>query len=225
MSLLGISKKGKWIVGGVALFAVIATASTGLAAWVIGQNTNGSATGNINVSTVDDRSCNVTMTKGADLTVNFGPCQVTEGVTPEKHVISPSGTETEEDLKFTISGTLDAKGYGSVKVFIAETNILKFVETTEATPNYIVMPTEFAKVTGGWEATINVTTGGTEDDPTYSFSKEFSFTWGSKSEKKNTVNHFIDYDQASNYLKGLFALNEKSFDVTVTPVYGTTTNA
>lgn len=35
MSLLGISKKGKWIVGGVALFAVIATASTGLAAWVI----------------------------------------------------------------------------------------------------------------------------------------------------------------------------------------------
>ena len=37
MSLLGINKRGKLVVGGIVAFALIATASTGLAAWVIGM--------------------------------------------------------------------------------------------------------------------------------------------------------------------------------------------
>ena len=50
MSLLSVNKKGKWVVGGVIAFALIATASTGLAAWIVGTQTGANTNGNISLS-------------------------------------------------------------------------------------------------------------------------------------------------------------------------------
>lgn len=213
MSLLGISKKGKWIVGGVALFAVIATASTGLAAWVLGSAKTGTAEGNIVVSDVNDVNCTVTMKTDADLSVNFGPCLV-DSTTPADHVISPSGDTTEEDLEFTIAGTLSSANYPSVEVFISEAGIKTYVDD-----GYIVMPTGFTyDETGkGWKATINVTTEGSGETATYKFSETYKFTWGTKSGSKNPVNHFTNYDEAKTYLDGLNGLKGTKISITVTP--------
>ena len=74
MSLLGINKRGKLVVGGIVAFALIATASTGLAAWVIGSVNNGqTGEGNINVTTeVKDITINIS-TDNEDLDVKFAP--------------------------------------------------------------------------------------------------------------------------------------------------------
>lgn len=213
MRLLGNSKKGKWVVGGVCAFAILATASTGLAAWVIGQQGKADGTGNITVSGVQDESCAVALDETADLSVNFGPDSV------GNPVVNASGA-SEEDLAFTIKGTLDYKAgtYNTVKVALAYGEIGSFV------PAKIQVPSEFTAVDAddmskGWEATIDVTDK--------AFEKEFHFRWGTDfqdgEEFLNPCKYFDGtqgkgYNEAKAALEALGDLNNKTFAFTVTPV-------
>lgn len=213
MRLSGNSKKGKWVVGGVCAFAVLATASTGLAAWVIGQQSKADGSGNITVSGIQDESCAVTLDETADLTVNFGPDSV------GNPVVNASG-ESEEDLAFTIKGTLSYTDgtYNAVKVVLSYGEIGAFV------PSKIQVPSEFVAVDDtdankGWETTIEVTDK--------AFEKEFHFRWGTDfqngEEFMNPCKYFDGtegkgYDEAKTALEALSALNDKTFAFTVAPV-------
>lgn len=218
MSLLIASKKGKWIIGGVCVFALVATASTGLASWVIGQQNSANTEGNINVSTIDDQSCTVTLNGGLDLTVNFGPLK---GDFP---IINTSEAESEEDLTFTLKGniTYTSGTYSKVKVTFDTSNITSFVG------EYITLPTQFKtsegniysyEITCGDETTVDSTTKKRE------FSEDFKFGWGSKFGGSNPCKYFDnnegrDYNAAKAALEGLKSLSAKTFSITVTPVLG-----
>lgn len=103
MSLLN-NKKGKWIVGGICAFALVATASTGLAAWVIGTQSGDDANGNITVdTTIVDQGVAVTISDASDLSVYFGP----DRYNPTAYVSASSAEDAAKvDLEFTIKGTV-----------------------------------------------------------------------------------------------------------------------
>lgn len=220
MSLLIASKKGKWIIGGVCVFALVATASTGLASWVIGQQNKADGTGNINVSTIVDQSCTATITSSTeDLTVKFGPLK---GDFP---IINTSEAESEEDLTFTLKGniTYTSGTYSKVKVTFDTSNITSFVG------EYITLPTQFKtsegniysyEITCGDETTVDSTTKKRE------FSENFTFGWGSKFGGSNPCEYFDNttkekgYNAAKAALEGLKSLSAKTFSITVTPVLG-----
>ena len=211
MSLLIASKKGKWIIGGVCVFALVATASTGLASWVIGQQNSANTEGNINVSTIDDQSCTVTLNGGLDLTVNFGPDS--QG----NKVVNASSATPEEDLSFTIAGKLDhEKGtYSKVKVVLVSSNLYSAV-----TDNYVVVPEGLTLKSGTqntWEGEIDVTSK--------AFSKTYSFTWGTAFDGINPCKYYTGetgktYSDAKTALTALEALNGDKMTITVSPVLG-----
>lgn len=212
MSLLIASKKGKWIIGGVCVFALVATASTGLASWVIGQQTSANAEGNITVSTIDDQSCRVTLNEELDLTVIFGPDS--QG----NKVVNASSSTPEEDLSFTIAGTLDYKTgtYNKVKVELVSSKLNKAV-----TDGYVVVPTELTlkeSTTNTWEGEITV-----NGDKT--FSKAYSFKWGTAFGGINPCKYYDGtkdktYTEAKTALEALKALNGDKMTITVSPVLG-----
>ena len=225
MSLLIASKKGKWIIGGVCVFALVATASTGLASWVIGQASSAETNGNISVSTVKDESCNVTLNDNLDLKVNFGPNKGDS--TLYVHASEKLyGENWEEDLKFTIAGSLsNPASYKQVKISMDISNFKDMVGT------YFKLPSVFEKEgeTDVYSKTLAVTT-----PETGVFNYDFSFTWGSLTSNKNPSEYFTNANVkttvtdgvgvgALDYLKALAAINNqenKTFKITVAPVLG-----
>ena len=212
MSLLN-NKKGKWIVGGICAFALVATASTGLAAWVIGQNVPDYDTGNIGIQTeVLDSSVTVTLDDAADKSVYFGPNAGGSLITPDDGA--------EEDLNFTVKGTVS---YNSS--LISVTGVRVAIDDVYSLPafanGYIDLPAEFVK------ETVNVDESTTKDiyvttiPCTTTFEKEFSFRWGTKSGGVNPCDYFTDYATGKAYLDELSALaNTLTFNFTVSPIVG-----
>lgn len=211
--MLNVSKKGKWIIGGIMGFTVIATASTGLAAWVIGQQTPDTGNGSITVATVSDQSCTVTLDEAADLTINFGPKAGTYSI-----VNATDTAVSEEDLDFTIKGTLthDSGTYSTVSVKM----VVSTAVASAITSSYIVLPTEFTAVSeeeNTYSCSINVADK--------AFEKEFVFAWGTAFGSKNPCEYYDGttgkgYSEAKTALTALQALNEETFDLTVSPVLG-----
>lgn len=204
--MLGLTRKSKWVLGGICAFAVIATTTTGLASWVIGSSTGATENGKITVAGIDNLDCTVTMDKSADLTVNFGPNS--QG----NEVVNASTATSEEDLSFTIKGTLDTASslYTTVKVLLKSDNITSFI-----TDGYIAVPDGFTAVTGGWETSIDVADK--------KFEQTYSFKWGSKFGNKNPCKYYDNTTgktktEAKTALEALNALNGKTFSFTVTPV-------
>ena len=220
MSLLIASKKGKWIIGGVCVFALVATASTGLASWVIGQQTSDSTNGNISVSTIEDQSCRVEITStDDDLKVNFGPT-AQGGV-----LIKPTTIGTkEEDLEFTIKGTLTHTSgtYSSVKIELDTTNIAGLFDT-DSINGLIKLPNGFTQV--GSTAIYSTTTTVTNDK----FEQLYSFGWGKAFGNMNPCEYYNDSAEGRKFadvikengpFQKLQTLNTKTFSITVTPVLG-----
>lgn len=210
MSLLIASMKGKWIIGGVCVFALVATASTGLASWVIGQQVSDNTEGNITVSDISDQSCTVTLNDGLDLSVKFGPNS------KNNPIVNASG-DSEEDLSFTIAGTLTHTSgtYSKVKVELVSSKLYSAVSD-----NYVVVPEGLTLKSGSqntWEGTIDVTSK--------AFSKTYSFTWGTAFESKNPCEYYDGtsgktYSDAQTALSALAALNGDTMAITVSPVLG-----
>jgi len=225
MGLLGISKKGKWIIGGVCAFAVVATATTGLAAWVIGQNTGTTGNGNINIEkNITDTSVSLKVTSSEDdLTVKFGPKAIPEGGEAYK-VVNPSVlTVSEEKLDFTISGTYEKKSASASITAVAAELKLSTEAAKLVTDGYIVTPV-IANSDGKYIlADMTATPDAGENVLTGTFTGTYSFSWGSKFGGMNPCEYFDgttegdvkkDYDAAKTALTALSALTS-SYTFTV----------
>lgn len=209
MGLLGISKKGKWIIGGVCAFAIVATATTGLAAWVIGQQTGAEANGNVSVATIDNRSVSMALTtsaEGYDVAVNFGP------KAGNYTIINPSNSSvTEEDLSVTIKGTVTVADYTKKVQIEATTEYSGDATHAGLIGTYVTLPavktTEaitFAKGNLTKEFTINL-----------------EFGWGTAFGGKNPCEYFDGAKgkgqaEALTCLEELEKLNNSTFKVTLT---------
>ena len=224
MSLLGINKKGKLVVGGLVAFALIATASTGLAAWVVGTQTGTDTDGNITVDTeVIDNQVSIELdTASSKLDVYFGPTE--EGGT----VVKPGeGTERFEKLDLKIAGTvnhnlenLDLDSM-NVKMFVTST-LENYVETYFTFPSggtYV----SYADATGEdkvegtlgyYEYTISEFTRNPKEDKTGTgFTLEFKFGWGSKFNFMNPCAYYTEASQANEALEALETMAEFSNNV------------
>ena len=224
MSLLSVNKKGKWVVGGVIAFALIATASTGLAAWVIGQTNGDNETGNITVDTkYEDQNVEIKLNEGLDLKVCFAP-----NSTDSTKLVRGDGTKTE-DLKFTIAGTVLISDDATIEV--KKVNVDLYTDNVNL-GEYVKWPSTPIGVNGTDD---NKTPENLEDDRDYlryqldvtskAFSHEFSFSWGDLSGNVNPCDYFDGsttekgYSAAITYMEGLTALAETSqFEIKVTPV-------
>ena len=213
-----LTKKTKWVLGGLVGFALVATTATTLATWVIGSN-SGSAntTGNVTVSDKTDDSVTLTLNavayESGATSVVFGP-----KAGDNKGFVKSNGTAAEEEhLKFTISGTV-TYGYsfkGLTFTFEVVNNKAKVEKLV--TKNYITLPTASTERT---EEQVGAT-GST-------FSVEYSFGWGTAFGGENPSLYFDDttpgdgtvaknvetaqsvYDELKD------ALNGATFKVTVT---------
>lgn len=212
MGLLGISKKGKWIIGGVCAFAIVATATTGLAAWVIGQQTGAEASGNVTVATIDNRSVSMalnTSAEGYDVAVNFGPKAGTY------NVINPSvSTVTEEDLDVTIKGTVTVSDYRKKVQITATTEYTGDTTNEGLIGTYVTLPAVYT--TPEAEALTFA-----EDNLTKDFTINLKFGWGSAFENQNPCEYFTGdegkgYAEALECLQNLIKLNNSTFKVTLT---------
>ena len=210
-----LTKKTKWVLGGLVGFALVATTATTLATWVIGSN-SGSAntTGNVTVSDKTDDSVALSLN---DVKYELGATSVVFG---PKHgdtsgMVKSKGVEADEEhLTFTISGTVEY-GYsfqGLTFTFEVVNNKAKVEELVGK--NYITLP----------EASIekpkSAIASGTP------FSVEYSFGWGTAFGGKNPSEYFDDETVGTvaknvetaktvyNELKA--ALNGATFKVTVT---------
>ena len=212
MSLLIASKKGKWIIGGVCVFALVATASTGLASWVIGQQQDGQGSGNITVVGTTDQSCKAVIdVASCDLAVKFGPSS-------NGNVIKMSGDVSEEDLTFKIAGHLEYTNgtYSTVKIVFDATNVASLISG-----GYIALPKEFSTDEGGnkYSTTLSV-----NSDETHSFLGTYSFKWGSLTGGNNPCSYFNGesgkgYTEAKKYLSVLAATEQRyAFNFTVSPM-------
>lgn len=218
MSLLGISKKGKWIIGGVCAFAVVATATTGLAAWVIGQNAPVPTDGTVNVEEVNDKSVALTVNKDtSDLSVVFGP--------KGSGTIVTGDNGNEEDMSFDIKGTYALAAHAptdfSFKIDVKLT--LKEKMQALVKEKYIVAPGTATGTAGEYslgELTI------TESDTSFS-GGAYSFKWGDAFKPvgaQDGVNpcQFFDGTEGKGYDEALVALNKlreankETFTVTLT---------
>ena len=211
-----LTKKTKWVLGGLVGFALVATTATTLATWVIGSN-SGSAdtTGNVTVSDKTDDSVVLSLN---DVKYELGATSVVFGpkAGDKSGMVKTSGEATEEEhLTFTISGTV-SYGYsfkGLTFKFEVE-NKKKEVEAL-VTKNYITLPT--ASIERSIEQ-IGVT-GST-------FNVEYSFGWGSAFGGENPSLYFDDETHGtvaknvetakSVYDELLTALDGATFKVTVT---------
>ena len=224
MSLLGINKRGKLVVGGIVAFALIATASTGLAAWVIGTQNNGSTEeGTITVSPVKDTSIDITVNDGGEYDINFAPAVPGEG--EEFKVITHDGNDGTEDLDFSFSFSVSAGEAASfthirVHMYAADEDSATIINAA-VSGNYIKYPSEFYGE-GASAGTIAVIPEevekadlsastvyfdiAKEDDGTYEYAGKFQ--WGSLTAGINPCRYFDgttgkDYDAAKTYLDGL----------------------
>ena len=210
-----LTKKTKWVLGGLVGFALVATTATTLATWVIGSN-SGSAntTGNVTVSDKTDDSVTLTLNavkyESGVNSVVFGP-----KAGDNSGIVKSDGEPTEEEhLTFTISGTVEY-GYS----FQALTFTFEVVNKKEEVAkligkNYITLP----------EASIekpkSAIASGTP------FSVEYSFGWGSAFGGENPSLYFDDETSGtvtkdvataqSVYDELKDALNGATFKVTVT---------
>lgn len=224
MSLLGINKRGKLVVGGIVAFALIATASTGLAAWVIGTQNNGSTPeGTITVSPVKDTSIDITVNDGGEYDINFAPAVPGEG--EEFKVITHDGNDGTEDLDFSFSFGVtagEAASFTHIRVHMyAADEASATIINAAVSGNYIKYPSEFyedgasagtiTKIPDEVEkADLSSSTVyfdiAKEDDGTYEYAGKFQ--WGSETDGKNPCIYFDDttgkdYDAAATYLAGL----------------------
>ena len=211
-----LTKKTKWVLGGLVGFALVATTATTLATWVIGSN-SGSAntTGNVTVSDKTDDSVTLTLNavayESGATSVVFGP-----KAGDNKGFVKSNGKAAEEEhLKFTISGTV-TYGYsfkGLTFTFEVVNNKAKVEELV--TKNYITLP--------------NASIGQTKEEVGKSgdtFNQVFSFGWGSAFGGENPSLYFDDETHGtvektvakaqSVYTELKNALDGATFKVTVT---------
>ena len=213
-----LTKKTKWVLGGLVGFALVATTATTLATWVIGEN-SGSAntTGNVTVSDKTDDSVALTLN---DVKYESGVTSVVFGpkAGDNSGMVKTSGEPTQEEhLTFTISGTV-TYGYSfkgltfTFEVVNKKTEVEALVDK-----NYITLPTASTERT---EEQVGAT-GST-------FSVEYSFGWGSAFGGENPSLYFDDTTPGdgsvaknvetaqSVYTKLKNALDGATFKVTVT---------
>ena len=211
-----LTKKTKWVLGGLVGFALVATTATTLATWVIGEN-SGSAntTGNVTVSDKTDDSVALTLNavayESGATSVVFGP-----KAGDNSGMVKSSGVAAhEEHLTFTISGTV-TYGYsfkGLTFTFEVVNNKTKVEELV--TKNYITLQTASKEM-----SKAEVGNSGAE------FEVVYSFGWGSAFNGKNPSLYFDDTTpgpvaqtvekatEVYNELKA--ALDGATFKVTVT---------
>ena len=211
-----LTKKTKWVLGGLVGFALVATTATTLATWVIGENSGSdNKTGSVTVSDKTDDSValslNAVAYEDGARSVVFGP-----KAADNSGMVKSDGKPTEEEhLKFTISGTV-TYGYSfkgltfTFEVVNKKTEVEALVDK-----NYITLPTASTERT---EEQVGAT-GST-------FSVEYSFGWGSAFGGKNPSEYFDDETVGtvaknvetaqSVYDELLTALDGATFKVTVT---------
>ena len=213
-----LTKKTKWVLGGLVGFALVATTATTLATWVIGSNSGSdNKTGNVTVSNKTDDSVTLTLN---DVKYESGVTSVVFGPKAGDNagMVKSSGVAADEEhLTFTISGTVT---YGfSFQGLTFTFEVLTKKKEVEAlvTKNYITLPTasiEKSKAQLG------------NSDSEAAFNIEYSFGWGSAFGGENPSLYFDDetsgtvtkdvataqsvYDELKN------ALNGATFKVTVT---------
>ena len=210
-----LTKKTKWVLGGLVGFALVATTATTLATWVIGENSGSdNKTGNVTVSDKTEDSVALTLN---DVAYEEGVSSVVFGPSKEDSsgfVKSSGVTAEDEHLTFTISGTV-TYGYSfqgltfTFEVVNKKAEVDKLVEK-----NYITLPTASKELTKA-----NVASGST-------FSVDYSFGWGSAFGGKNPSLYFDDATDGtvtkdvatanSVYTELKNALDGATFKVTVT---------
>ncbi|MGM9858947.1 MAG: hypothetical protein ACI311_06865 [Bacilli bacterium] len=203
-----LTKKTKWVLGGLVGFALVATTATTLATWVIGQNNaSGDKTGNITVTDASNENVSLTLNDITD-TIVFGP------KAGDNTGFVKSDGNGNEQLSFTISGKVtygSASGFTGLKfdfsVATLESEVLALVGE-----NYIVLPTIEDIGTG------DLGEGGT-------FSVVGSFAWGSAFGGENPSEYFDDSTageidktvvKAEEVLTKLETIEGAKFKVTVT---------
>ena len=211
-----LTKKTKWVLGGLVGFALVATTATTLATWVIGSN-SGSAntTGNVTVSDQTDDSVALTLN---DVKYELGATSVVFG--PKKDdtsgMVKTSGVAADEEhLTFTISGTV-TYGYSFQGLTFTFEVVNKKTEVQAlVAKNYITLP--------------NASIGQTKEEVGKSgdtFNQVFSFGWGSAFGGENPSLYFDDETHGtvektvakaqSVYTELKNALDGATFKVTVT---------
>ena len=210
-----LTKKTKWVLGGLVGFALVATTATTLATWVIGEN-SGSAntTGNVTVSDKTEDSValslNAVAYEDGAPSVVFGP-----KAGDNSGMVKSDGKPTEEEhLTFTISGTV-TYGYSFEGLTFTFEVVNKKAEVAKlVTDNYITLPEASKSI-----EKKDVASGST-------FSVVYSFGWGSAFGNKNPSEYFddetvgtVDKDVATAqlvYTALKNALDGATFKVTVT---------
>lgn len=204
MGLLGISKKGKWIIGGVCAFAIVATATTGLAAWVIGQQDSKEANGNISVAEVNNQSVTLALTENETYNVVFGPKTIEGG----NQVIGNDGVKADEEkLEVTITGTATLLNENTnfeisatTKLNSTDENITKLVDVKGGTKS-----TALVELPGETKATITGT------GLLRNFSIKLEFGWGTaltKDGKKVNPCEYYDGTAGKGYTEAVECLNK-----------------
>ena len=210
-----LTKKTKWVLGGLVGFALVATTATTLATWVIGSN-SGSAntTGNVTVSDKTDDSVTLTLNavkyESGVNSVVFGP-----KAGDNSGIVKSDGEPTEEEhLTFTISGTVEY-GYSFQGLTFTFEVVNKKTEVNAlVAQKYITLPEASKEI-----AEKDVASGST-------FSVTYSFGWGSAFGGENPSLYFDDETSGtvtkdvataqSVYDELLTALDGATFKVTVT---------
>ena len=210
-----LTKKTKWVLGGLVGFALVATTATTLATWVIGENSgNANTTGNV---TVSDKTPDTVALTLNDVAYESGVTSVVFGpkAGDKSGMVKTSGEATEEEhLTFTISGTV-TYGYSfQALTFTFEVENKKTEVNALVAQNYITLPEASKEI-----AKKDVASGST-------FSVTYSFGWGSAFGGENPSLYFDDETHGtvektvakaqSVYDELLTALNGATFKVTVT---------
>lgn len=220
MSLLSVNKKGKWVVGGVIAFALIATASTGLAAWVIGMQTGDNTNGTITVDEkIVDQSIDVTLGE-CETKIHFGPDSV------GNPLVNADSQDTADlvDLQFTIAGTVT---WGT-DVTVSGINVDIVYPEDVLNSEYITIPTGFD------DAEVNVDHDKDKETPEVSakryivnldsgattsanFSKVFKFEWKKNPCTAYTTNAQIN--EAKTAIETLKTYNNQKYYVFVSAIF------
>ena len=212
-----LTKKTKWVLGGLVGFALVATTATTLATWVIGSN-SGSAntTGNVTVSNKTEDSVTLTLNdvkyESGATSIVFGPkTGDTSGMVKSSGVLAD-----EEHLTFTISGTVEYGYSFKALTFTFEVENKKKEVNALVAKNYITLP----------EASIEKTKEALGNSVA-AFAVVYSFGWGSAFGGKNPSLYFDDDTPVTDITKDVAtansvytelknALDGATFKVTVT---------
>lgn len=202
-----LTKKTKWVLGGLVGFALVATTATTLATWVIGQNNaSENQTGNITVTDASNENVALTLNPISQ-TIVFGP---KEG--DDTGFVKSDGNGNEQ-LSFTISGKVtygESSGFTGLKFAFTVVNKATEVQAL-VNSHYIVLPTI---------ADIGVSAIGGDG----SFNVDASFAWGSAFGGENPSEYFDDLtpgeidksvEKAQEVLTKLETIEGATFKVTV----------